>query len=100
MRPILSPSARVSVDCPSRVGCAAVAGWIKSGFAPFFDFDLDELSPRTSDGGRFDVPVASGEVVFDAEVVVLAASFAGAAAPARVRFAEVAPAVASAGTSA
>src|SRR6266481_3834368 len=44
MRPILSPSARVNVDWPSRVGSAAFAGWIKSGFAPsafaFFARDL------------------------------------------------------------
>src|SRR6266849_2403583 len=30
--PIFRPSARVSVDCPSRVGCGALAGRIKSGF--------------------------------------------------------------------
>src|SRR5256885_16787406 len=33
MRPIFSPSVRVSVACPSRVGCGAAAGWIKSGLA-------------------------------------------------------------------
>src|SRR4029077_749218 len=44
MRPILRPKVRVSVDWPSRVGSAALAGWIKSGLAPtdfaFFDRDF------------------------------------------------------------
>src|ERR1700720_4992857 len=44
MRPIFRPSVRVKVDWPSRVGSAALAGWIKSGFAPidfaFFDRDF------------------------------------------------------------
>ncbi len=42
--PIFKPSARVSVDCPSRVGCGALAGRIKSGFvfvaAALTDFDF------------------------------------------------------------
>src|SRR5258708_6312834 len=42
--PIFSPSARVSVDCPSRVGWGLLAGRIKSGFAlaavALTDFDL------------------------------------------------------------
>jgi hypothetical protein len=33
MRPIFNPSARVKVDCPSRVGCGALLGRIRSGFA-------------------------------------------------------------------
>ena len=47
--PIFKPSARVSVDCPSRVGCGALAGWIKSGFAlelvALIDFDLELFAP-------------------------------------------------------
>src|SRR5271168_3597333 len=33
MRPIFNPSARVRVDCPSRVGGGALLGRIRSGFA-------------------------------------------------------------------
>src|ERR1700751_4748364 len=33
IRPIFSPSVRVKVDCPSRRGCGALAGRIKSGLA-------------------------------------------------------------------
>src|SRR5216683_2302768 len=40
---IFRPSARVSVDCPSRVGCGDVRGWTRSGFVPaevaFPDFE-------------------------------------------------------------
>src|SRR5271165_839578 len=31
MRPIFNPSARVSVACPSRVGCGVAAGCVRSG---------------------------------------------------------------------
>jgi hypothetical protein len=36
MRPIFNPNARVSVDCPSRVGGGALLGRIRSGFALVF----------------------------------------------------------------
>src|SRR5271169_2512904 len=46
MRPIFSPSARVKVDCPSRVGCGVLLGRIRSGFAFVFAtvFALVELN--------------------------------------------------------
>src|SRR5437588_4093065 len=42
-RPIFRPRVRVKVDCPSRVGCGALAGRTKSGFASAADalYDLD-----------------------------------------------------------
>ncbi len=44
MRPIFSPSVRVNVDCPSRVGCGTLAGRTRSGFvsvvAALNDFDF------------------------------------------------------------
>src|SRR5215467_11940166 len=45
MRPIFSPSVRVKVACPSRVGCGTLAGRTKSGFSSdadaFRDLDLE-----------------------------------------------------------
>src|SRR5258707_6859647 len=41
--PIFNPSVRVSVDCPSRVGCGALAALIKSGFA-FVGVTLADLA--------------------------------------------------------
>jgi hypothetical protein len=52
--PIFKPSARVKVDWPSRVGCGADAGWIKSGFVPdedaLTDLDRPFLEPGTELG--------------------------------------------------
>src|SRR6266851_5052789 len=50
--PIFKPSVRVSVDCPSRVGCGVLAGRTKSGFAfvavAFSDFDLPFFAPGSA----------------------------------------------------
>src|ERR1700682_1617504 len=46
MRLIFRPSVRVNVDCPSRVGSAALAGRIKSGFAPSDFAFFRDFPPR------------------------------------------------------
>src|ERR1700730_2610799 len=77
MRPIFSPSARVNVDCPSRVGSGTVEGRTSSGFAlPTALADLDfkffaaeltllpvgvELPPTEPAMALFEIAAGAGE---------------------------------------
>src|SRR6267378_695380 len=53
MRPIFSPSARVNVDCPSRVGTGVTGGCTRSGFEPEPAFVFLVFNTFTGEGMGF-----------------------------------------------
>src|SRR5579864_5554595 len=75
IRPIFKPKVRVSVDCPSRVGCGVLAGRTKSGFASLAN-DLDDLDLEFFALGSLFRGLGIGLVpAFEATVVSLATIF-------------------------